>query len=384
MDGEAGDTLGVRFLEEGGQRSVEVAAWLAEFLAGARRSLDLAFYDVRLSERPATLLRRVLSTQVAAGVRVRLASDAGDKPGSAEEVERAGVEPAPRDTHERVAELGVSPRVVRAVRGPRELMHHKYVVRDGSAVWTGSLNLSDDGMERMENVIVTLASPALAAAYGRDFLQLWGTGTVVATGGFLAAPAPLRYAGEPAPTSVAFGPGRGRQINEEIAANVAAARRRVVVCSMLLSSSRILRALVAQLDRGEVAVSGVYDRTQMDGVLDQWRAIPELAWKIAAFERVVREGQLVGKESVPFGGRERHNFMHAKSLVVDDLVLTGSHNLSHAAQDNAENVLAIASAPLAEEVTAYAERLADRYRAGDGGESGIRARLSGPSVGGSD
>ncbi len=355
---------------------------MAEFLAGARCSLDLAFYDVRLSERPATLLRRVLSTQVAAGVRVRLAYDAGDKPGSAEDVERAGVEPAPRDTHERVAELGVSPRVVRAVRGPRELMHHKYIVRDGTAVWTGSLNLSDDGMERMENLIVTLASPALAAAYGRDFLQLWGTGKVVATGGFLAAPAPLQYAGALAPTSVAFAPGRGRQINEEIAANVAAARRRIVVCSMLLSSSRVLRALVAQLDRGAVAVSGIYDRTQMDGVLDQWRTIPELAWKVAAFERVVGGGRLVGKDSVPFGGSERHNFMHNKTLVVDDLVITGSHNLSHAAQDNAENVLAIASAPLAEEIAAYAGRLAHRYRVENAGASGNGPSFRDHSVGG--
>jgi phosphatidylserine/phosphatidylglycerophosphate/cardiolipin synthase-like enzyme len=372
-----GDTLAVRFLAEGGQRPVEVAGWLADFLGRARRSLDLAFYDVRLSDRPALLLRRILADRVAAGVRVRLAYDAGDKPQTPGELDLTGVEPAPRDTHERVVELGLSPRVVRAVRGPRELMHHKYVVRDGEAVWTGSLNLSDDSMGRMENLVVALASPALAAAYARDFLQLWGTGKVVASGGFDAEPALVRFAGEAAEAAVAFSPGRGAAINEAVAARVAGARRRVVVCSMLVTSSRILRALVGQVARGEVAIEGVYDGTQMAGVLDQWRERADLAWKVEAFARVARAGGLVGKRSLPFRPGGPHNFMHNKTLVVDDTVITGSHNLSHAAQDNAENVLAIESPALAEAVVGYARGLAERYRAGPGGPGAPATRPPG-------
>jgi hypothetical protein len=48
--------------------------------------------------------------------------------------------------------------------------------------------------------------------------------------------------------------------------------------------------------------------------------------------------------------------------VIDDTVLTGSHNFSHAAQDNAENVLSITCPLLANQTVAYAHRLADRYR----------------------
>jgi len=47
--------------------------------------------------------------------------------------------------------------------------------------------------------------------------------------------------------------------------------------------------------------------------------------------------------------------------VVDDTVITGSYNLSHAAQGNAENMLAIESPALAERVVAYARHLAERY-----------------------
>ncbi len=357
-----GDTLAVRFLEEGGQRPLEVAGWLVDFIDRARRSLDLAFYDVRLTEPPALLLRRSLADRAAAGVRVRLAYDAGDKPQAPTVREDQGIEPAPRDTHERVAELGLSPNVVRAVRGPRELMHHKYVVRDGEAVWTGSMNMTDDSMGRMENTIVTLDSPELAAYYERDFRQLWETGRIETSGAFRTDPVPLRYAGEPAPTDADFSPGRGEHINAWVAERVAAARRRIVLCSMLFTSTRLLRALLGQLDRGAVDLWGVYDRTQMAGVLHQWQQLPDLSWKIEAVERIVREARLVGKVTTPYRPDAIHDFMHAKSIVVDDAVITGSHNFSHAAQTNAENILVIQSPAFAESVIAYARHLAERYR----------------------
>ena len=43
-------------------------------------------------------------------------------------------------------------------------MHHKYVVRDREAVWTGSMNWSQDSWSRQENVIAIVRSPELAHA----------------------------------------------------------------------------------------------------------------------------------------------------------------------------------------------------------------------------
>lgn len=358
---QPGDTLAVRFLEEGGQRATEVAGWLAEFLGRAERSLDLCFYDVRLSEAVALPLRRILAERVRAGVRVRLAYDAGDKPQTGEQVDHLGSDPAPRDTHDRVAELGLSSRAVRAVSGPQSLMHHKYIVRDNADVWTGSLNMTDDSMARMENAILTLRSPGLAAYYARDFLQLWGTGKIVASGNFDTAVEPLTYAGAPASVDVDFSPGRGEAINDWVAERIRAARTRIVICSMLVTSSRILEALVEQLDGDRVEISGFYDRTQMEGVFHQWRPRPDLAWKIAAVERVIAEGRLVGKQSTPYRPDAIHDFQHNKTIVLDDTVLTGSYNFSHNARTNAENILAIASPALAETFVAYTRHLAARY-----------------------
>src|SRR3974377_536147 len=49
----------------------------------------------------------------------------------------------------------------------------------------------------MENVVVTIPSADLAAAYTRDFEQLWQKKHVIGTGTFDDEPAPLPHAGAP-------------------------------------------------------------------------------------------------------------------------------------------------------------------------------------------
>jgi phosphatidylserine/phosphatidylglycerophosphate/cardiolipin synthase-like enzyme len=359
--GEPGDTLAVRFLEEGGQDELQVAGWLAEFIDGAQRTLDLAIYDCRLSREPADLLRDALRDRIAAGVRVRLVYDSGSKPQSGSGLDASGADPAPMDTDYRVKELGLADELTRGVTDVRGLMHHKYVIRDQESVWTGSLNITDDSMSRQENLIVKVTSPALATFFTRDFEQLWTSGQIAVSGAFQTDPDTLRFDGEPALTDVDFSPGQGEQINEWVADKVMQARRRIVLCSMLLNSSKLLNALTTQLDGGKIDLWGVYDGTQMAEVLGQWQERDDLAWKIDAVNRVVREGRLVGKRSAPYRPGENHNFMHNKTVVVDDTVITGSYNLSHAAQGNAENMLAIESPALAERVVAYTRHLVERY-----------------------
>ena len=71
------------------------------------------------------------------------------------------------------------PVATRAVAGVPDLMHHKYAIRDGSAVWTGSTNWTDDSWTRQENVIVrVLDAPSLAHAYTLDFEDLWTNANV--------------------------------------------------------------------------------------------------------------------------------------------------------------------------------------------------------------
>jgi phosphatidylserine/phosphatidylglycerophosphate/cardiolipin synthase-like enzyme len=376
--GADGDTLDVRFLEEGSQRPADVAEWIASFIGQARETLDIAIYDCRLSREPAAILREALAERRQRGVKIRLVYDDGAKPETEAGVEDKGVEPAPRDTHEQVKELDLPDECLRAVRGERALMHQKYFVRDGAHVWTGSLNLTDDSMSRMENIIVTLTSEPLANLFARDFAQLWRTQEIAESGAFPTSPDMLQYEAQPAATDVDFSPGQGEEINERVANRVLSAQKRIVICSMLINSSKLLRALLSQLDRGKVEISGVYDHTQMMGVLGQWREQPELAWKIEAVERVIREAGLVGKRSAPYRAGESNNFMHNKTLVVDGTAMTGSYNLSHNAQANAENMLAIQSQALTSNVIEYTRDLAARFQDGQGRTDRITARDHGP------
>ena len=41
------------------------------------------------------------------------------------------------------------------IAGVPDLMHHKYAVRDGTTLWSGSTNWTDDSWTREENVIAT-------------------------------------------------------------------------------------------------------------------------------------------------------------------------------------------------------------------------------------
>ena len=84
--------------------------------------------------------------------------------------DRKPLPPPPRTEPELLEKLGVP---LRAIPGVPDLMHHKYVVRDRAAVLTGSSNWTLDSWTREENVIVTVASEAIAQAYERDFDQLW-------------------------------------------------------------------------------------------------------------------------------------------------------------------------------------------------------------------
>ena len=354
------DTIGATFLAQGEQHADAVAARFAAFIGGARRSLDLAFYDFRLSDPLKALLADALHARVAAGVRVRIAYDA-DKP---EPPNLAiGQDPAPPGTGAQVQSLGLP---WRRIGGPK-LMHHKYMVRDAGTpearVWTGSTNLTDDAWTLQENNIVELASPALAEYYARDFAELWRTGEFGDSGDFDTQPVTLTYAGQPAPVEVCFSPGKGRDIDAAVAALIVGAQRRVRVCSMLLNSGAFLNALTAQLDAGRVLVDGVYDRTQMEGVFYQWQLVPKNVWKIAAVQDIVARAGLVGKRSTPYSPETPHDFMHNKVLVVDDTVITGSYNFSRSAEVNAENILMIASAALAETYSRYIDQLVARYGA---------------------
>jgi len=329
-------------------------ARLTTFIRAAKQTLDLAVYDMRFSDSLRTQLVSALRERAEAGVQIRFCYD-GDKPSQPNVA--AGQDPAPAGTGTFVQSLGYPWRRIAGMK----LMHSKFILRDRQSIWTGSANMTDDAFTLMENNILEVDSSALANYYAQDFEQLWEKENFDNTGHIHTVPVPLTFSSQSAEARVLFSPGCGLEIDSEIARRVRAAQRRVRICSLLINSGTLISELGNLLRTGRVAVDGIYDRTQMAEVYRQWQDVPQNRWKIGALTEIIARTGLVGKNSTPYTPTGRHDFMHNKVLVIDDTVITGSYNFSRSAQFNAENILFIESAPLAEAYSVYIDHLKRKY-----------------------
>jgi len=343
---DAAGAIDVLTLTQGGQDPAGVAARLAGFLDEARTSLDLAVYDVHLSPALAETIRAPLRRATERGVRIRFAYNAPmDIPKGP---------PPPRTDPALLDGLGI-PSV--GLPGVPDLMHHKYVVRDRAAVWTGSTNWSDDSWSREENLICTVASAPLAMVYEDDFEQLWRSHDVARSGRVSSAP----IAVDGVHVTPWFAPGRANALVHRVASAIGNARRRIRIASPVITSGPILGTLVEVADEGRVDLGVMIDATQVHEVLSQWAHAH--GGKRVMLERIARDVRTRGKHSTPWGPTTIHDFMHAKVTVADGTVFLGSFNLSRSGESNAEDVLEIEDGALADRLATYIDGLRARYPA---------------------
>lgn len=374
-------TLFLRDVEHGGSPDQlrTVADALAAFADAATATLDLAIYDFRIAdEEAAATVIGALADAAARGVTVRIGYDAG-KPaaGLAEPAPdlatlafaEVGGDPAPVGTQVWVTDQFAGTEVqLRAIHSAPQLMHSKYLVRDAGAesvrvdatpmdvvpaVWTGSTNFTDAAWTRQENNILTVADPVLAAGYAADFDELWSTGEIRGTG-----------AGDGGSTDVDgaavgwdFGPGDGPSLDAGLSGRIRAARSRLVVGAMVLTSHGVLAALADAVDRG-IPLSGIYDGGQMEPIVRQW----EQAGNGTVLDQwTTVAAHLVGKDSAPYTPGGPHDFMHLKVLLSDDTVTTGSYNFSANAERNAENQVHVGDPATVAAYADYLQTLIDTY-----------------------
>jgi phosphatidylserine/phosphatidylglycerophosphate/cardiolipin synthase-like enzyme len=243
----------------------------------------------------------------------------------------------------------------RPIAGIPDLMHHKYAVRDGETVWTGSTNWTDDSWSRQENVIVIVESPKIAADFAADFEELWSKGIVEESG--FVEPNPVRISGNE--VRAWFTPGFGEALSRRIAKRIRRAKRRVRICSPVLTVAPVLSALSERVSEG-LDIAGCLDRPQIEGVIYQWGIDGNAAWKLPLLRQALK-ADFSAKPSTPWGTGTVHDFMHAKVTVVDDVVFAGSFNLSRSGEQNAENVLEIEDPSLADRLAAFVDEVRARY-----------------------
>ena len=343
-------TVELTTLTDGGQEPEEVGLEVARFLATAEQSLDLALYDVRFETGAGAQALRALTEAIERGVRVRILYNV-DHPGP------IPVPPPPEAVPDAIEALPIA---TRGIAGIPDLMHHKFVVRDGRSVWTGSTNWTDDSWSKQENVIIRIVDvPDLAVAYTIAFEELWEAGRVEHTG--RVQPRPV----DDGDTVLRawFTPEYGEAVAHRVAKFLGKAERRIRIASPVLTSGPILATLVEIVRERRCAVAGVIDDTQVDQVFHQWETNGVSAWKIPLLRAVLDGASFSGKGSVPWTPVSTHDFMHAKVVVADDVSFVGSWNLSRSGERNAENVVEVHSAEIADRLAAYIDDVRARYPA---------------------
>jgi phosphatidylserine/phosphatidylglycerophosphate/cardiolipin synthase-like enzyme len=339
-----------------------IAEQLAEFIDGAKSNLHIAIYDFRLTE--STLAEPVitaLKNKAQAGIKVRIAFDHG-KPETktVDAFIASGSDPAPKGTKAFLESVFEGTQVeIKSIAGSK-LMHNKYVIRDvntsEATLWTGSANFTDDAWTYQDNNILQISSPQLCSYYETDFQELWVSGNIKTTG--VGDTGKVYIASTE--VDFAFSPGEGQTIDHIISSLIGSAKNRIKIASMMITSHAILAALDDALRHEQVKdISGVYDATQMSHVVKLWLKAEASVGVAETFKEV--SSHLVGKHSEPYKPDGKHNFMHNKVLVCDNIVVSGSFNFSRSATQNAENIVVLHDPSLAQQYSDYIDQLLAHY-----------------------
>jgi phosphatidylserine/phosphatidylglycerophosphate/cardiolipin synthase-like enzyme len=300
--------------------NVRLEARLLEFIDSAEQSIACAAFDLR-----ATAVAAALHEARERGVALRLLHDSADVVGEA-----VGLDPKVAGARA-VLESWQLPCVMR----PR--VHHRFLVRDGRSIWTGSANLTPGGLQRQDNDCVIVHDATIAQAYLAALDQ----------GATQEARAPLPD-GE---LLALFAPGDA--IRRFVVSALASAEC-IRVMAFTLADPPILTALRRRREAG-ADIAGVYDPDGMAAVL---RKAPRSALQ---FWFLIDEA-FVAAPNHPFDSDGEQEVLHNRLLVIDDMVITGSASLVSEAFDHEQDALVIRSPSYAAIYRAYVETVAAAYR----------------------
>ena len=284
---------------------------LVNAIADARQSLDIAAFELNHD----AIFEAILSARER-GLAVRIVTD--DEHGLEDE----------RDAHLReLREAGVPV----ADDGRSALMHNKFMIIDGRAVWTGSLNYTINGAYRNNNNIFAIANPVVAAGYQAEFEEMFergefggrsrDDGVIVARNGDPAGDAGARE------ISVIFAP-ETDEISP-IAEAINAAQSSIHLMVFVFSLDDLADAIVEKLADPDVVVRGIFENRNSKA---SWSQLPTLHCA----------GAEMRQDGNPFT-------LHHKVMIIDaETVITGSFNFSkNAAESNDENIVIIRDAVIA-------------------------------------
>ena len=306
LKGMIGDTTVNLFLAP----SPHISRAAGDFIGAATQSIDVCMYELNLP----MVLGRLLDAH-ARGVRVRVAVSPHSKPTPYNETVY--------EQYEQLEKEGL----IHYTKNKSGLMHNKFMVADGEAIWTGSYNLTVNDTQFNDNNAITMSNRLLAANYATEFEEIW-------------AGIHGRKKGSPTPnpsivisnTTVQslFSP--EDDMEQAIVDEIARATNSIYIMAFGMSDDEIFVALSNKVAAG-VGVYALFDT--------------ELARQKSSLSLPLRVAGATVRIS------SNNGQMHHKVMVIDQsVVITGSANFSRSAfEGNDENVLIFTCPPLARAFT---------------------------------
>lgn len=204
------------------------------------------------------------------------------------------------------------------------LMHNKFWIFDGQIVWTGSTNITENGIFKQDNNAIVIRSPELAAIYEAEFQEMWD--------GQFGPRSPSQLEQQTlmvngSPMQVVF-TSEDPALERAIIPVVSGATQSIRFLAFSFTDYPLANAMIQRANSG-VSVAGVFERVGSD------TDAAELKTLHCARIPVRRDGN--------------GSFMHNKVIIVDErYVITGSLNFStNADESNDENVLIIDNSDIA-------------------------------------
>jgi len=198
------------------------------------------------------------------------------------------------------------------------LMHNKFWIFDGEAVWTGSTNITVNGIFKQNNNVIYIRSTRLAAIYEAEFQEMWD--------GEFGPRSPSQLADQSitvngTPIQVIF-TSEDPALEKAIIPVVSNAQSSIRFLAFSFTDYPLAKAMIDRAAAG-VNVAGVFEKV--------------------GSETEYAELRTLHCAGVPVRQDGNPSFLHHKVIVVDQrFVITGSLNFSTSAEEsNDENVIII-------------------------------------------
>ena len=292
----------------------DLCSAIVGFIDGAKRKLDIAVQELdcrRISDAIIRARKRKVTVRLvleASYLTLNKARPDPYIPGGANEMNRF--------LHDAILRSAIN---VRSDFNPK-IFHQKFIVRDGSAVLTGSTNFTDTGVSRNLNHLVIVHDRKVANTYSKEFAEIQQGHFGKLNEGHDEAPKDVVVS--KLPIRIAFAPDHHPEM--EIMKQMLKAETRVDFAIFTFAKSSGIDDTMIQLSQSGLTVRGA-----LDGIManQTWAATRPVKNAGAELYTVPKKGN-VGK-------------LHHKLMVIDEqVVIAGSFNYTGPAnQLNDENII---------------------------------------------